>query len=292
MALCVAVFAGIAPRIEARAGAHRTVAAGMLLMVVGLVLFARLGLDAHYSSLLPGFMLFGAGAGLMNVPLTNAVMAATPTSVAGVASALLNASREVAGLLGITVIGAVLRTAQGASARGGADPVHAFLAGYHTSLLVTIGLMAALILRLKGIEVTAFGRTRVPYLNSDLLEAIGARYVSTQDVSLRDAAPLYGPFDLIYEATGFAPIVFEAMRTTARRTDPGRPHAGRGPFLRRPAGRQLGSRLPGRTRVRRTGAAAVDRGLRPGRVAGARHPPARARLRRGRHPGRRAGPAE
>ena len=143
MALCVAVFAGIAPRIEARAGAHRTVAAGMLLMVVGLVLFARLGLQAHYTSLLPGFMLFGAGAGLMNVPLTNAVMAATPPSVAGVASALLNASREVAGLLGITVIGAVLRTAQGASARGGADPVHAFLDGYHTGLLVTIGLMAA-----------------------------------------------------------------------------------------------------------------------------------------------------
>ena len=143
MALCVAVFAAVAPRIEAVAGAHRTVAAGMLLMVVGLVLFARLGLSAHYTSLLPGFMLFGAGAGLMNVPLTNAVMAATPASVAGVASALLNASREVAGLLGITVIGAVLRTAQGASARGGADPVHAFLDGYHTGLLVTIGLMAA-----------------------------------------------------------------------------------------------------------------------------------------------------
>jgi len=143
MALCVAVFAGIAPRIEARAGAHRTVAAGMLLMVIGLVLFARLGLHVSYASLLPGFMLFGAGAGLMNVPLTNATMAATPTSVAGVASALLNASREVAGLLGITIIGAVLRTTQSASARGGADPVHAFLDGYHTGLFVTIGLMAA-----------------------------------------------------------------------------------------------------------------------------------------------------
>ena len=142
MALTVAVFAAIAPLVENRAGAHRTVAAGMLLMVVGLILFARLGLHATYDSLLPGFMLFGAGAGLMNVPLTNAVMAATPPSVAGVASALLNASREVAGLLGITVIGAVLRTAQGASARGGADPVHAFLDGYHVGLLVTIGLMA------------------------------------------------------------------------------------------------------------------------------------------------------
>ena len=143
MALCVAVFAMIAPRVQARAGAHRTVAAGMLLMVIGLILFAGLGLHAHYTSLLPGFMLFGAGAGLMNVPLTNAVMAATPAAQAGIASALLNASREVAGLLGITVIGAVLSTRRAAALRSGADPAHAFLDGYHTGLLVTIALMAA-----------------------------------------------------------------------------------------------------------------------------------------------------
>ena len=142
MALCVAVFAGIAPRVEARAGAYRSVAFGMMLMVVGLVLFDRLGLHAGYSSLLPGFMLFGAGAGLMNVPLTNAVMQATPAARAGIASALLNASREVAGLLGITVIGAVLRTRQGAALRAGADPVHAFVDGYHTGLIVTILLLA------------------------------------------------------------------------------------------------------------------------------------------------------
>ena len=143
MALCVALFAGIAPRVEGRAGAHRTVAFGMLLMVVGLVLFARLGLQASYTSLLPGFMLFGAGAGLMNVPLTNAVMQSTPPARAGIASALLNASREVAGLLGITVIGAILRTRQSAALRAGADPVHAFVDGYHTGLLVTIALLAA-----------------------------------------------------------------------------------------------------------------------------------------------------
>ncbi len=143
MALCVAVFAVVAPRVEALAGAHRTVAAGMLLMVIGLSLFARLGLRASYDSLLPGFMLFGAGAGLMNVPLTNAVMQAIPPARSGVASALLNASREVAGLLGITVIGAVLGTRRAAALRAGADPVHAFVDGYHTGLLVTIVLLAA-----------------------------------------------------------------------------------------------------------------------------------------------------
>ena len=143
MALCVAVFAGLAPRVEARVGAHRSVAAGMLLMVIGLILFARLGRDVSYTGLLPGFLLFGAGAGLMNVPLTNAVMAATPSAQAGIASALLNASREVAGLLGITVVGAVLRTSQSASLRGGASPVQAFVDGYHTGLWLTIALLAA-----------------------------------------------------------------------------------------------------------------------------------------------------
>ncbi len=88
-------------------------------------------------------MLFGVGAGMMNVPLTNAVMLATPTSRAGIASALLNASREVAGLLGITVIGAVLSTRRSAALRAGSSPVSAFVDGYHLGLLVTIVLLAA-----------------------------------------------------------------------------------------------------------------------------------------------------
>ena len=70
-------------------------------------------------------------------------MQAIPQSRAGVASALLNASREVAGLLGVTVIGAVLSTRQGAALRSGADPVHAFVDGYHLGLWVTIALLAA-----------------------------------------------------------------------------------------------------------------------------------------------------
>src|SRR5207244_3502219 len=57
----------------------------------------------------------------------------------------------------------------------------------------TIGLLATLILRLRGIEVTAFGRAPKPYLNSELVEALGARYISTQDMSLRDAAGALGP---------------------------------------------------------------------------------------------------
>jgi threonine dehydrogenase-like Zn-dependent dehydrogenase len=80
----------------------------------------------------------------------------------------------------------------------------------------TIGLLATLILRLRGIEVTAFARTPRPYLNSDLMEAIGARYLSTREMTLRDAAQAIGPFDVIFEASGFAPIVFDAMEALAK----------------------------------------------------------------------------
>ena len=75
----------------------------------------------------------------------------------------------------------------------------------------TIGLLATLVLRLQGLDVVTLALQEPPYLNSDLVEAIGARYLSTRSMSLADASAKYGPFDLMFEATGFSPLVFEAM---------------------------------------------------------------------------------
>jgi EmrB/QacA subfamily drug resistance transporter len=143
MALCLAVSAVLAQPVAARIRPYRTVALGMLIMAAGLVLFARLGQGASFASLMPGFVVFGAGAGLMQVPLTNAVMHAMPPARSGVASAVFNASREVAGLLGITIIGAILRSRQGEALHHGTAPAPAFLDGYHAGLFVTIALVAA-----------------------------------------------------------------------------------------------------------------------------------------------------
>jgi threonine dehydrogenase-like Zn-dependent dehydrogenase len=49
-----------------------------------------------------------------------------------------------------------------------------------------------------------------------LLEAIGARYQSTADLSILDGASTYGPFDLIFEATGYSPVVFDSMQALAK----------------------------------------------------------------------------
>jgi len=80
----------------------------------------------------------------------------------------------------------------------------------------TIGLLAAMALRIRGLDVTVFGLDRKPYLNSDLIEALGARYESTRDLPIPAGAVRYGPFDLIFEATGFSPVVFESMQALAK----------------------------------------------------------------------------
>lgn len=80
----------------------------------------------------------------------------------------------------------------------------------------TLGLLAALILRLRGLEVTTFARSAPPTRNSRLVEEIGARYVSTRETSLLHAAERLGPFDLIFEAAGSSSVAFEGMDALGR----------------------------------------------------------------------------
>jgi threonine dehydrogenase-like Zn-dependent dehydrogenase len=80
----------------------------------------------------------------------------------------------------------------------------------------TLGLLASLVLRLRGLQVTTFGRTKRPYLNAELLDRIGARYVNTGERSISGAAAESGGFDLIFEGTGSSAVVFESMQVLAK----------------------------------------------------------------------------
>ncbi|MDQ6936541.1 MAG: MFS transporter [Actinomycetota bacterium] len=141
MALLMAAGAVASERIAAAIGSYRSTAAGMALMSAGIASVALLGRDAGFLALMPSFAVIGIGGGL-TIPLTATVLGAMPVSQAGVASAVFNASREVAGLLGITVIGAILTARQSASLLAGHDAADAFLTGYRTGLLVAAGLVA------------------------------------------------------------------------------------------------------------------------------------------------------
>ncbi len=80
----------------------------------------------------------------------------------------------------------------------------------------TLGLLAAMALRLRGLDVTVMARNEGDTLNSQLPAAIGARYVSTRQLSITDAAAKYGPFDLMFEATGASTVAFESMGALGR----------------------------------------------------------------------------
>lgn len=79
----------------------------------------------------------------------------------------------------------------------------------------TIGLLVTLLLRLRGIDVTVLSRRRRPYLNSELVTAVGASYHSTDETDIAKVARIEGRFDLIFEASGFSPFVFDAASALA-----------------------------------------------------------------------------
>jgi EmrB/QacA subfamily drug resistance transporter len=142
MALLMAGGAIVSEKVAQKIGAHRSVGLAMLLMAAGIASVSLLGANASYLDLMPSFALIGIGGGL-SVTLTAMILGTMPEDRAGVASGIFNASREVAGLLGITVIGAVLAARQSASAASGHTAVQSFLSGYRAGLLVAAVLVAA-----------------------------------------------------------------------------------------------------------------------------------------------------
>ncbi len=78
----------------------------------------------------------------------------------------------------------------------------------------SVGLLTTLALRLRGYEVHGFGKDKGKgYLNAELCEAIGATYDSTLELSVTESVKKYGEYDLIFECTGYSPIIFDAMQS-------------------------------------------------------------------------------
>jgi glucose 1-dehydrogenase len=71
-------------------------------------------------------------------------------------------------------------------------------------------------LRIRGLEVVTFALPEPPNLNATLAEGVGAHYVSARRKSFRQTSAELGPFDLIFEATGYAPLIFEAMEVLGK----------------------------------------------------------------------------
>ncbi len=75
-----------------------------------------------------------------------------------------------------------------------------------------IGLLSTLALRLRGLDVYTLARSEPPMLKSQLVEAMGAHYVSTAQTSPQELARRVGKADLIIDATGSSAVAFGCMQ--------------------------------------------------------------------------------
>ena len=135
----VVVASNLAQRIVARFGVRRTLVAGILLSAVSLAWLTRLPLHGDYAvDLLPAFVAGGFGLGLSFVPVTIAGLQGVTPGDAGIASGLVNTSRQIGGAVGLAAVSAIA-----ALGGGHVQSVHALDGGFRNGLYALTGLLLA-----------------------------------------------------------------------------------------------------------------------------------------------------
>jgi len=157
MTLVVALLSsGITARLVQRFGPRRTLFPAMLSVVAALVILTQLDTHtAYFPGVFVPFVLFGAGMGGASVPLLTIAMADVAAADAGLASGIVNVSMQVAGAVGVAVLGTISTSrTRSLLASGHSAPV-ALTGGYHIAFIVSAGLailsvlVAATILRVR-----------------------------------------------------------------------------------------------------------------------------------------------
>ena len=139
--------AGLASSFAPRIGVRPIAAAGMVLTVLGMLLFARMPVDGSYAAdVLPGMILGSLGMGAIFMPLTLVATTGLEDEDQGLASGLFNTSQQVGGALGL----AILTTIAAGQTHGGsaAAQVHGFhyaFAGAGVFVAASLVVMVALL---------------------------------------------------------------------------------------------------------------------------------------------------
>jgi fucose permease len=148
-ALAVVAASNLAQGVVARFGIRATLTGGLALATISLAMLTRLPVDGHYfSNLFPAFVLGGAGLGFSFVPVTIASLTGVDRADAGVASGLVNTSRQIGGAIGLAAISTIAASASSSYAHAHALAVGsapATVNGFQTSFDVLGGLLVAAI---------------------------------------------------------------------------------------------------------------------------------------------------
>ncbi|MGW2420968.1 MFS transporter [Streptomyces sp. NPDC001709] len=106
--LCMKLVSPRAARLAARWGTRRVVAAGMTLIVAGLVLLSLATSATPYWSYAIDLLVMATGMGLATPPLSSGIVAALPRSQSGLGSALNSTAREIGSAVGIAVVATIV----------------------------------------------------------------------------------------------------------------------------------------------------------------------------------------
>jgi predicted MFS family arabinose efflux permease len=107
LAFLVAPFAG---RLTVRIHSRYLLGTGMLLVTVGLLLMATTHPTSTWTVLLPGFIVAGAGIGMVNPVLASGAISVVQPQKSGMASGTNNTFRQVGIATGIAILGAIFQS--------------------------------------------------------------------------------------------------------------------------------------------------------------------------------------
>jgi len=145
----IIVGAGLSQQLVPKLGAREVPLIGMVMAVVGLLLFVRLEPGGSYvMDFLPGVILASIGMGLTFVPVTLIATSGIPTDDAGLASGLYNTSQQVGGALGLAILStfSVSRTEDYLNDLGRqptpVDQAEALVRGFHIAYIGSAALVA------------------------------------------------------------------------------------------------------------------------------------------------------
>ncbi|HEY4098888.1 MAG TPA: MFS transporter [Baekduia sp.] len=148
----VAIAAGVASQLLGRTGTRPVIVAGSLIAAGGVWWLSRMPVDGSYvADLLPGLLITSVGLGAVFVAVTTAANAGVPAHQAGLAAALLNASQQVGGALGLAIFSAIATSHTDARLAAHAPPAEALTSGFQRALLASsLFLVAAAVVALRA----------------------------------------------------------------------------------------------------------------------------------------------
>ncbi len=135
---------GVSARAVARFGALRTLAVGLVGIVIGLLLLASDGVHAGYfPGLFAAFLVLGLGAGASFLPLLTMGMADAPARDAGLASGIINVSVQLFGAIGLASLGTIATDHTNSLSAAGQPLASALTGGYHLAYIVAAACVSA-----------------------------------------------------------------------------------------------------------------------------------------------------